>query len=82
VILIRTIRTAQSILRYRSELVDGTLAWTVYRGTQSFSPVHEVVNHIDDGLIIIIGDEIFDIGETAVYKTREEALAAYYHELT
>jgi hypothetical protein len=81
VIRLRTIRTAAAIIRYRSELVDGTLAWCVARGQQSFAPVHEVVNHIDDGLVIIISDEIFDIGEAPVYRTREEALAAYYHEL-
>jgi hypothetical protein len=80
VTLVRTIKTAAAILRYRSDLVDGTLAWTVYRAQSSFCPVHEVVNHIDDGLVIIVGDEVFSIDEAAIYKTREQALSAYYQE--
>jgi hypothetical protein len=77
---IRTIPSGAAFVRYRSELVDGVLAWVVFDSDESFSPVHEVVNHLDDGLVIIIGDQVFDIGDAEVFTTKAQALAFHYKE--
>lgn len=77
---LRSLKTAAGAMRYRVDLTGEILAWVLFVSDGAFSPAHPVLNHKEDGPIIIVGGEVFEIDDEPIYGTKEQALTAYYQE--
>lgn len=65
---------------YRAELVRMNLGWVIFKTPSSFRPVHRVLMHPEDGPVIQVMDEIFeiDVETTEVFANEELAMVAHY----
>ena len=64
---------------YRSKLTGERLGWVAFRSQASFALVHRVEIDPEEGPVILVGDEVYEIDcEDAVYPSDEAAREAYY----
>lgn len=68
---------------YRSDLLGDNLGWAILADPElSFRPVHRILNHLEDGPVVMLGSMVFEIDPATddVFATDEEAMDSYYKE--
>ena len=65
---------------YRSELTGERLGWTIHKTPAAFKPAHCVLMHPEDGPVIIIAEEVFEVPEDAELFADEDSAADAYWE--
>lgn len=78
--LIKDRLTMLQLIALRARVQSGNLGWIIYEAATTFTPVHKVLGDPDNGPVVLIADDLFevDIDETTFYPSEDAARDAYW----